>query len=59
LGRINSQWTDEQRVLKSDYVIINIDSEIAKKTEEILKILKIKQGFLNVNVWLIDCHSYC
>jgi dephospho-CoA kinase len=43
LGRINSQWTDEQRVLKSDYVIINIDSEIAKKkTEEILKILKIK-----------------
>jgi dephospho-CoA kinase len=31
LGRINSQWTDEQRVLKSDYVIINIDSEIAKK----------------------------
>jgi dephospho-CoA kinase len=22
LGRINSQWTDEQRVLKSDYVII-------------------------------------
>jgi dephospho-CoA kinase len=44
LGRINSQWTDEQRVLKSDYVIINIDSEIAKKkTEEILKILKIKQ----------------
>jgi dephospho-CoA kinase len=32
-------------VLKSDYVIINIDSkEIAKKkTEQILKILKIKQ----------------
>jgi dephospho-CoA kinase len=30
LGRINSQWTDEQR-FKSDYVIINIDSEIAKK----------------------------
>jgi dephospho-CoA kinase len=31
MGRINSQWTDEQRVLKSDYVIINIDSEIAKR----------------------------
>jgi hypothetical protein len=28
---------------KSDFVIVNVDSEIAKKTEEILKILKIKQ----------------
>jgi dephospho-CoA kinase len=45
LGRINSQWTDEQRVSKSDYVIENIDCEIAKKkTEEILKILRIKQN---------------
>jgi dephospho-CoA kinase len=45
LGRINSQWTDEQRVSKSDYVILNIDSKIAKKkTEEILKILRIKQN---------------
>jgi dephospho-CoA kinase len=44
LKRINAQWTDEQRVSKSDFVIENIDSEIAKrKTEEILKILKIKQ----------------
>jgi dephospho-CoA kinase len=44
LGRINSQWTDEQRISKSDYVIENIDCEIAKKkTEEILKILRIKQ----------------
>lgn len=44
LERINAQWTDEQRVSKSDFVIENIDSEIAKrKTEEILKILKIKQ----------------
>jgi len=45
LGRINSQWTDEQRVLKSDYVIENINLEIAKKkTDEILKILSIKQN---------------
>ncbi|SDX20404.1 dephospho-CoA kinase [Flavobacterium degerlachei] len=44
LKRINSQWTDEQRISKSDFVIENINSEIAKKeTEEILKILKIKQ----------------
>jgi dephospho-CoA kinase len=44
LGRINSQWTDEQRVSKSDFVI-EIDSEIARrKTDEILKILKIKQN---------------
>lgn len=44
LERINTQWTDEQRISKSDFVIENIDSEIAKiKTEEILKILKIKQ----------------
>jgi dephospho-CoA kinase len=45
LGRINSQWTDEQRVSKSDFVIENIDVEIARrKTDEILKILKIKQN---------------
>jgi len=45
LGRINSQWTDEQRVSKSDFVIENIDIEIARrKTDEILKILKIKQN---------------
>lgn len=44
LKRINSQWTDEQRISKSNFVIENIDSEIAKKeTEEILKILMIKQ----------------
>jgi dephospho-CoA kinase len=43
--RINSQWTDEQRVSKSDFVIENIDVEIARrKTDEILKILKIKQN---------------
>jgi dephospho-CoA kinase len=34
-------WTAD---FKSDFVIVNVDSEIAKrKTEEILKILKIKQ----------------
>ncbi|MFT5963359.1 MAG: dephospho-CoA kinase [Flavobacterium sp.] len=44
LKRINAQWTDEQRVSKSDFVIENVDAEIAKiKTEEILKILNIKQ----------------
>ncbi|MEZ7498009.1 dephospho-CoA kinase [Flavobacterium sp. Arc3] len=45
LERINSQWTDEQRVSKSDYVIENINIEIAKKkTDKILKILSIKQN---------------
>ncbi|TDE05475.1 dephospho-CoA kinase [Flavobacterium hiemivividum] len=45
LGRINSQWTDEQRVSKSDYVIENIEIENAKReTENILKILRIKQN---------------
>jgi dephospho-CoA kinase len=44
LKRINAQWTDEQRLSKSDFIIENIDSEITKiKTEEILKILMIKQ----------------
>jgi dephospho-CoA kinase len=44
LKRINAQWTDEQRISKSDFVIDNVDAEITKmKTEEILKILKIKQ----------------
>lgn len=44
LSRINAQWTDEQRITKSDFVIENIDLEMAKaKTDEILKILSIKQ----------------
>ncbi len=44
LKRIQAQWTDEQRISKSDFVIENIDLEFAKqKTDEILKILKIKQ----------------
>jgi dephospho-CoA kinase len=44
LKRIDAQWTDEQRISKSDFVIENIDSETAKmKIEEILKILMINQ----------------
>lgn len=44
-NRINSQWTDEQRINKSDYVIENIDLALAKlKVEEIHKILLIKQN---------------
>ncbi|MCG9792918.1 dephospho-CoA kinase [Flavobacterium algicola] len=42
--RIVAQWTDEQRVSKSDYVIENSNLETAKrKVDEILKILEIKQ----------------
>lgn len=37
--RINMQWTDEQRISKSDFVIRNVDLEVAK--QEIDKILKI------------------
>lgn len=44
-NRINSQWTDEQRINKSDYIIENIDLALAKlKVEEIHKILLIKQN---------------
>jgi dephospho-CoA kinase len=42
LKRINAQWTDKQRVSKSNYVVENIDSDTTeKKIEEILKKLKI------------------
>ncbi|MCZ8090390.1 dephospho-CoA kinase [Flavobacterium sp.] len=38
LDRINNQWTDEQRISKSDYVIINISvNEALKQAEEIIK----------------------
>lgn len=38
LDRINNQWTDEQRISKSDYVIVNISvNEALKQAEEILK----------------------
>ncbi len=44
LSRINAQWTDEQRILKSDFVVDNIDIGLTKqKIDEILKILSIKQ----------------
>ncbi len=40
LKRMQSQWTDEQRVAKSDYVIHNISvKETFKQTEQILKLL--------------------
>ncbi len=43
LKRINMQWTDEQRISKSDFVIENISPEIAKSdVDKILKILKIQ-----------------
>jgi dephospho-CoA kinase len=45
LKRINVQWTDEQRILNSDYIIVNDEHEIAKReSDEILKILRIKQN---------------
>ena len=44
IKRMEAQWTDEQRVAKSDFVIENDNLETAKqKVDEILKILKIKQ----------------
>lgn len=44
LKRMAAQWTDQQRISKSDFVIENTVLESAKeKVVEILKILKIKQ----------------
>ncbi len=41
LKRIENQWTEEQRIAKSDYVIHNMSVEATKKqVDEILKILK-------------------
>jgi len=41
LKRIENQWTDEQRIAKSDYVIHNLSVESTKKqVDEILKKLK-------------------
>ena len=41
LERINTQWTDDQRAAKSDYVIDNTNTQIAKQEiDKILKILK-------------------
>jgi dephospho-CoA kinase len=45
LKRINAQWTDEQRVLKSDFIIVNETINEAKsEADRILKILKINQN---------------
>ena len=41
LKRIQNQWTDEQRIAKSDYVIQNLSIEATKKqVDEIIKLLK-------------------
>lgn len=41
LKRIQNQWTDEQRIAKSDYVIHNLSVEATKnQVDEILKLLK-------------------
>ncbi|MFV8271120.1 dephospho-CoA kinase [Flavobacterium sp. GT2N3] len=47
LKRINAQWTDEQRISKSDFVIENTSSKTTKlEVVKILKILKIRQNAL-------------
>lgn len=44
LQRINSQWTDEQRLIMSDFVIVNSGLKIAQQeADRILKILNIQQ----------------
>lgn len=41
LSRINAQWTNEQRILKSDFVIENeIPENVKFEVEKILKLLK-------------------
>jgi len=43
INRIDSQWTDEQRISKSDYVIKNVNLNASKmQVEEILKKLTIQ-----------------
>ena len=45
LKRINAQWTDEQRISKSDFIIENTSIETTKlEVVKILKILEIKQN---------------
>ena len=47
LKRINAQWTDEQRISKSDFIIETTSIETTKlEVVKILKILKIKQNVL-------------
>ncbi|MEC5166935.1 dephospho-CoA kinase [Flavobacterium sp. PL11] len=44
LKRMKAQWTDEERIAKSDFVIENSNLDIAKQqATEILKIIGIKQ----------------
>jgi dephospho-CoA kinase len=41
LNRIQNQWTDEQRIAQSDYVVHNLSVKTTKKQiDEILKLLK-------------------
>jgi dephospho-CoA kinase len=41
--RMNNQWSDEQRMKASDFVIVNDEIEVAKKqVDEILNLLKIQ-----------------
>ena len=43
LKRINQQWTDDQKIERSTYIIDNLDLESAKgQVDKILKILKIQ-----------------
>lgn len=43
LKRMDMQWSDEQRILKSDYIIENILQKVTKlEVDKILKILKIQ-----------------
>jgi dephospho-CoA kinase len=43
LKRINAQWNDNQRIAKSDFVIVNDAPEMAKSAvDKILKILNIQ-----------------
>jgi dephospho-CoA kinase len=43
LKRINAQWNDNQRIAKSDFVIVNDAPEMAKsEVDKILKILNIQ-----------------
>jgi dephospho-CoA kinase len=45
INRINAQWTDEQRIAKTDFVIENVAIQNAKQeVDKILKILKIQQN---------------
>jgi dephospho-CoA kinase len=45
LKRMKAQWSDEERISKSDFVVENVNLETAKREiDKILKILEIKQN---------------